>query len=144
MRGWDVRFAGACYLLSGLGDVPNAFRRLGAAQLDRPLVVLSCAAPARGHALSVGVHHTELADGVGMILRRGLLDPWHRLRVVHIHTAAIVVHEADHMLAHSVTRLGTNLERRHRSQVVDRHAEAPVADHAKLHGCTNVALVRGE
>ena len=26
--------------------------RLGVAQLDRPLVVLSCAAPARGHALS--------------------------------------------------------------------------------------------
>ena len=98
------------------------------AQLDRPLVVLSCAAPARGYALSRVVHHTELADGGGLILRRGLLDPWQRLRVVHIHTEAIVEHGADLVLAKSVTILGTDLVRRHRTPVVDRRALAPEED----------------
>ena len=141
MKGRSDHFFGSCYLLNGLGEGLHFLRRLGAAQLDRPLVVLSCAAPARGHALSVVVHPTELADGCGIILRRGLLDPWQRLRVVHIHTAALVVHGADLMLAHSVTPLGTDLVRRHRSRVVDRHALAPVVDAANKLGCFNVALV---
>ena len=134
----------ARYILNGLGEGLHGLHRLGAAQLDRPLGVLSCAAPARGHALSDIVHHTELADGGGLILRRGLLDPWQRLRVVHIHTDAIAVHVADLPLAASVTPLGTDLVRRHRPRVVDRHALAPVVDAANERGCVDVALVWGE
>ena len=82
-----------------------------------------------------------MADGLEMTLRHGLLDPWQRLRVVHIHTEAIAVHVADLPLAHSVTPLGTDLARRHRSRVVDRHALAPEVDAANELGCPNVALV---
>ena len=131
----------ARYILNGLGEVLHVRHRLGVAQLDRPLVVLSCAAPARGYALSILVHHTERADGVGMILRRGLLDPCPRLLVVHIHTVALVVHEADLLLARSITPLGTDLIRRHRSRVVDRHTQAPVVDATNELGCHKVALV---
>ena len=75
----------ARYILNGLGEGLHILHRVGAAQLDRPLEVLSCVAIARGHALSGSIHRTELADSVEMILRRGLLDPWPRLRVVHIY-----------------------------------------------------------
>ena len=75
------------------------------------------------------------------ILRRGLLDPWQRLRVVYIHTLAIVVHEADLPLAHSVTPHATDLVHRHRSRVVDRHALAPDVDAANELGRFDVALV---
>ena len=133
----------ARYILNGLGEALHVLHRHGVAEPDRPLVVLSCAAPARGHALSLEVHHTELADGGGIILRRGLLDPWQRLRIVHIHTVAEVVHDADLVLARSVTPLGTDLVRRHRSRAVDRHALAPVVDAANERGCFDVALVQG-
>ena len=97
-----------------------------------------------GDALSGEVHRTELAEGVGIILRRGLLEPWQRLRVVHIHTEAVAVHRADLILAQSVIPLGSDLERRHRSWVVDRRSLARVVDHANVRGCINVALARGE
>jgi len=134
----------ARYRLNGPGEGLHIHHRRGVAQLDRPRVVLSSAAVARGHALSLVVHHTELADGVGLILRRGLLDPWQRLRVVHIHTVAIVVHGADLVLAESVNPLSTDLVRRHRSREVDRHALPPEVDVANEHGCIDVALVWGE
>ena len=134
----------ARYLLNAPGEVLHVLHRIGVAQLDRPLPVLSCAAPAWGHTLSGEVHETEPAGGVGIILRRGLLEPCPRLLVVHIDTMAIVVHHADHILAHSVTPLGTDLERRHRLRVVDRHAVPPEVGHANERGCTKVALVRGE
>mmetsp|Transcript_34316 Transcript_34316/g.79329 ORF Transcript_34316/g.79329 Transcript_34316/m.79329 type:complete len:421 (+) Transcript_34316:3-1265(+) len=54
------------YLLNGLVEVLHVLHRPGVAQLDRPLPVLSCAAPARGHALSVEVHHTECPECVGI------------------------------------------------------------------------------
>ena len=67
---------GLAHRLNVLGEVLHVLHRLSAcAQLDRPLVELSCAAPARGHALSVHVQPPERADGVGMILSRGLLEP---------------------------------------------------------------------
>ena len=78
----------ACYLLNGLGEGLYVLHRLGAAQLDRPRVVLSCAAQARGHTLSVGVHCTERVDGEEVILSRGLLEPCPRLLVVHTDTFA--------------------------------------------------------
>ena len=131
----------ARYLLNVLGEGLHVRHRVGVTQLDRPLVVLSCAAPARGRALSVEVHRTELADRAGMILSRGLLDPWPRLLVVHIDTLAIVVHHADQILAISVTPLDADLVRRHRSRVVDSHALAPEIDAANELGCFNVALV---
>ena len=122
----------------------HILHRHGAAQLDRPLVVLSCAAPARGHALSVAVHVPELADGVGLILRCGLPKPWQRLLVVHLDAEAIVVHVADRVLAISVTPLRTDLVRRHRSRVVDRRTLPPEVDFTNDPGCFNVALSRGE
>ena len=120
----------ARYRLNGPGEGLHVLRRLGIAQLDRPLVVLSCAAVTRGHAFSVAVHRPELGDGFGMILSRGLLDPRQRLLVVHVDTQAKEVHYADLVLARSVTPLGTDLGRRHRPRVVDRHALAPVVDEA--------------
>ena len=144
MEGQNGTFAGSCYLLNVPGEGPHVLHRQGVAQPDRPLVVLSCAAKARGHAQSVSVHRTELADGLGVILRRGLLDPWQRLRVVYIDTFTIVVHETNLPLAQSVTPLGTDLERRHRSRAVDRHTLARVVDHTKVLGCLDVALARGE
>ena len=129
----------ARYLLDGIGEALHVLHRLGVAQLDRPLEVLSCAAEARGHALSLEVHHSEQTDGDGRILSRGLLEPCPRLLVVHI--VAIVVHHADHILAISVTPLGTDLERRHRSRVIDRHALAPDVDAANEPGRFDVALV---
>jgi hypothetical protein len=134
----------ACHLLNGLGEDLHVLHRTGVAQLDRPLPVLACAAKARGHALSVEVYVTKLLKGLGLILRRGLLEPWPRLRVVHIDTVAVVVHHAEHILAHRVTPLGSDLERRHHSRVVDRHAEAPVVPPANVPGCLNVALVQAE
>ena len=131
----------APYLLNGLGEVLHVLHRVGVAQPDRPLVVLSCAAKARGHAQSVEVHRTELADGAGLVLRRGLLDPWQRLRVVHIHTDAAAVHVADLPLARNVAPFGTDLVRRHRTRVVDRPALAPVVDAANEPGRFDVALV---
>ena len=143
MKGPKVIASLARYLSNVAGKDLHVLHRHGVAQLDRPLVVLSCAAPARGHALSLVVHRTERADGAGMILRRGLLDPWQRLRVVRIHTEAIVVHGAELPLAVSVTPLGSDLVRRHRSRLVDRHTLAPVVDAANEPDCLNVALVRG-
>ena len=55
-----------------------------------------------GPTISVEVHPTEHKEGVEIILRRGLLEPWQRLRVVHIHTEVIAVYGADLPLAHSV------------------------------------------
>ena len=127
------------HLLSNLLDVLvellHALHRLGVAQLDRPLVELSCAAPARDDAVTCVVHIPELVDGVGMILSRGLLDPWPCLLIVHGDTLAMAVHVADLKLAHSVTRLGSDLVRRHRPRVVDRHAFAPVVDVADGLSC---------
>ena len=141
-RWWGgVDASPARYRLNARGEVLHALHRSGVAQLDRPLVVLSCAAKARGHALSAAVHRTELADGLGLTLRRGLLDPWQRLRVVHIHTAALAVHGANLPLAPNFTPLGTDLVRRHRSRVVDRHALAPEVDGANERGRFDMALV---
>ena len=92
----------ARYRLNVPSEDLHVLHRHGAAQLDRPRVVLSCAAPARGHALSVAVHRPELDDGAGTILSRGLLDPWQRLCVIRIHTEASVVRVADLPLALSV------------------------------------------
>ena len=103
-------------------------------------VVLSCAAPARGHALSVGVYRPKLADGGGLILRRGLLDPRQRLLGVHIDTLSLAVHGAALPLAQSVTPLATDLVRRHRSPVVDRHALAPEVGGADTQSRFDVAL----
>ena len=128
------------YICDALYEVLHVLHRLGVAQLDRPLPELSCAAPARGHAVTLEVHHPELADGVGIILSRGLLEPCPSLLVVHGDTAAIAVHEAKLMLALSVTRLGTDLVRRHRPWVVDRHAFAPVVHVADGPSCEGVAL----
>ena len=140
MNGWSG-CSPARYILNGHGEGLHVLYRVEAAQPDRSLEVLPCAAPARGHAVSFEVHPTELADGPIIILRRGLLDPSQRLRVVHIHTEAVVVHAADHPLAQSVTPLGSDFIRRHRSRVVDRHALAPVVDAASELGRFDVALV---
>ena len=128
------------YIYDVLGDDLHVLHRLGAAQLDRPLAELSCAAVARGHALTLEIHHPELADGLGMILSRGLLDPWPCLLIVHGNTLAHVVHVADLMLAHSVTRLGSDLVRSHRQREVDRHALAPGVHVADGLSCEDVAL----
>jgi len=133
--GWRTRGGRAVdlharYRLNVPGEELHVLHRVGITQLDRPLVVLSCAAPARGHAFSVAVHPPELADGVRIILSRGLLDPRQRLLVVHVDTPARVVHGANLVLAHRVTPLATDLERRHRPRVVDHHALAPVVDEA--------------
>ena len=141
MKGRSDHFFGSCYHLNGLGEFLHILHRLGVAQLDRPLVVLSCAAKARGHAGSVAVHHTERVDGVRMILSRGLLEPCPPLLVVHIHTEALDVDAADLVLAHIVTPLGTDLVRHHRSPVVDRHALAPVVDIANKPCRFDVALL---
>ena len=130
----------ARYRLNAPGEDLHVLHRVGTAQLDRPLVMLSCAAPARGHALSVAVHHPERADGGGIILSRGLLEPRQRLLVVHIDTLAIVVHGADLILAHHVTPLATDLVRRHRPRVVDRHALAPEVGGADGQSGFDVAL----
>ena len=86
------------------------------------------------------MHHPELADGVGLILSRGLLEPWPSLLIVHGDTFALEVHDADLKLARSVTRLGSDLVRRHRPRVVDRHAFAPVVRVADGRSCEDVAL----
>ena len=129
------------YRLNFPGEALHVPHCLRTAQSDRPLVVVSCAAQARGHALSGVVHPTELTDGGGKILSRGLLDSWQRLRVVHIHTVAFEVHPADLPLAHTITPLGTDLIRRHRSRVVDRHALTPAVNAANEIGRFGVALV---
>ena len=124
------------YICDALGEGLYVLHRLGLPQLDRSLVELSCAAPARGHAFAVEVHSSELADGVVIILSRGLLDPCPCLLVGHSDAVALVVHQADLPLAQSsVTPLGTDLVRRHRSRVVDRHALAPVVDAADGQSC---------
>ena len=129
------------YICDALGEGQHVLHRLGVAQLDRPLVVLPCAAPARGHALTHAMHHPEQADGLGIILSRGLLEPWPCLLIVHGDTvASIEVYEADLILAQSVTRLGSDLVRRHRPRVVDRHAFAPVVHVADGLSCEDVAL----
>ena len=76
-----------------------------------------------------------------MILSRGLLEPWPCLLVVHSDTVAKVVHVTDLRLAFSVTPFGTDLVRRHRPRVVDRHAFAPEVDGADGLSCKDVALV---
>ena len=130
----------ARYRLNVLSEDLHVLHRLGMAQLDRPLVVLSCAAVTRGHAFSVAVHRPELANGAGIILSRGLLDPRQRLLEVHVDTAAKVVHHADLVLEHRATPLGTDLGRRHRPRVVDRHALAPEVDEAEARSRFGVAL----
>ena len=134
---------GIAHLLNVLGVDLHVLHRRGAAQLDRPLVELSCAAPARGHARALGIHVPELADGAGVILSRGLLEPWPCLLEVHSHTVALVVHHADLMLALSVTPLRSHLVRRHRPRVIDRHAFAPEEEVGDGRSCSDVALPSG-
>ena len=86
------------------------------------------------------MHRPELADGGGIILSRGLLEPWPCLLEVHGDTLAKVVHAAHLMLAQSVTRLGSDLVRRHRPRVVDCHAFAPEVDVADGRSGEDVAL----
>ena len=139
--GWMVALL-ARYLLNEFGEVLYPLHRhRGAAQFDRPLVVLSCTAEARGSAMSKYAHIPEHNDGVDMILSRGLFEPHQRLRVVHIDTKAFVVHMTDLILAPGVTRLSTDLVCRHRPCVVDRYALAPVVDGADDRCCSDVALV---
>ena len=49
-------------------------------------------------------------------------------------------HVAELILAQSVTRLGSDLVRRHRPRVVDGHAFAPEVDVADGRSCEDVAL----
>ena len=128
------------YICDVPGESLHVFHRLGVAERDRPLEELSCAAEARGHALTLEIHQPELAEGVGIILSRDLLEPWPCLLEVHGDTFAIAVHHADLPLAQSVTRLGSDLVPRHRLQVVDRHALAPVAHIADALSSEDVAL----
>ena len=62
---WEMmeEAGGLAHLLNVLGEDLHALHRRGAAILDRPLVELSCAAVARGHALAHVIHRPELADG---------------------------------------------------------------------------------
>ena len=76
-------------------------------------------------------------------MSRGLLDSCPCLLIVHGDTAALAVHAADLKLAQSVTRLGSDLKRRHRPRVVDRHAFAPVVDVTDGTSCPDVALEGG-
>ena len=115
----------------------TASRSLSSIALSK--LVLPCVAPARGRAPSVGVHSPELADSVGLILSRGLLDPRQCLLVVHVHTLALAVHGADLPLARNFTPL-TDLVRRHRPRVVDRHALAPEVGGADTQSRFDVAL----
>ena len=78
-----------------------------------------------------------------MILSRGLLPPCQCLLEVDGDILALVVHHADLILAQSVTRLGSDLVRRHRPRVVDRHAFAPVVDVADGLSGEDVALEGG-
>ena len=139
---WEMmkEAGGVAHLLNAPGESLHVVHRLGVAQLDRSLVELSCTAPARGHALPVIVHHPELADGVGIILSRGFLVPCPCQLVVHVDTEALVVHAAELMLARSMTRLGTDLVRRHRPRVVDRHAFSGETDIGDGLSCFGVAL----
>ncbi len=59
MKGRSDLFFGSCYHLNSLGEFLHILHRLAAAQLDRPLDVLSCAAPARGYIRDVGVDDLE-------------------------------------------------------------------------------------
>ena len=95
-----------------------------------------------GHAATSRlVHHAERADGTRLILGRGHLEILQRLRVIYRHTnAAKVVHVADVPLAASVPPLGTELVRRYRSRVVDRHALAKLVKSAKEPSCGGVSL----
>ena len=130
------------YVCDALSEGLHVLHPLGLAQPDRPVEELSCAAPARDHTCAVAIYHSERSDGSGIILSRGLLEPWPCLLKVHGDTVALEVHEAKLMLAHSVTRLGTDLVCRHRPRVVARHALAPVVDGADGRGCLDVALYR--
>ena len=75
-----------------------------------------------------------------MILSGGLLEPCQGLLKVHGDTEALAIHGAELMLAQSVTRLGSDLVRRHRPWVVDRHAFAKAVDVADGRSCEDVAL----
>ena len=130
------------HVLNAPGEVLHVDHRLGVAQLDRPLVELSCAAEARGHALSARVQRPEHAGGFRIILSRGPLEPYPCLLAVHSDAAALAVHEPDLILAQSVTRLATHLVRRHRPRVIDRHALAPVVDASQMRSGLEVALAR--
>ena len=63
----------ARYLWNDPGEALHVLHRVGVAQLDRPLPVLSCTAHARGHALSLEVH---AADLVLAYSDTPLTDPW--------------------------------------------------------------------
>ena len=129
------------YICDASGEGLHVLHRHRVAQLDRPLVELSCAAPARGHALTLVIHRPELANGVGKLWSRGLLEPWPCLLEVHGDTAPpLEVYGADLALAQSLTRLGSDLVRRHRPRMVDRHAFAPVVRVADGLSCEDVAL----
>ena len=121
-------FSAPRYICDDPGEALHVRHGTVVAQLDSPLVELSCAAPARGHALTLEIHHPELADGVGIILSRSLLEPWPCMLPIHSDTAAVAVHERYLPLAQSVTPLRTDLIRRQRPWVVLRHAFAPVVD----------------
>ena len=143
--GWCTRRGTrlSSHILDAHGEILHVPHRLGAAQLDRPLVVLLRTAAAQRCAPSVLVHHRELAGRVAPALSRGPLEPRPCLLEVHSDTAAVVVHRADLPLAQSITPLRTDLVRRHRSRVVDRDPFAPVVDGADGPSCFEVALSDG-
>ena len=74
------------------------------------------------------------------MLSRGFLAPWPCLLVVHGDTPAVAVHGADLMLGRSPACLASDLARRHRPRVVDRHAFAPDVHVADGLSCEDVAL----
>ena len=131
------------YLLNVLCEDLHGLHRLGVAQLDRPLVVHSCAAPRAGLSLAVVVYVAELVDCLGTILSRGLLEPRLRLLVVHGDALAVAVHAAELVLAAGVAPLGADHVRCHRPRVVDRHALAPEEDAADESRSEDVSLRRG-
>ena len=131
------------YLLNVRCEALQILRRVGVTQLDRPLVVLSCAAPRAGLSFAQVVHHAELVECLGLILSRGLLEPRLRLLVVLGDALAVVVHVAERVLAEGVAPLGADHVRCHRPRVVDRHAVAPEEDAADECRCEDVSLRRG-
>ena len=134
----------ARYLLDMAIYVLHALKRRLAAQVDRPLKVLSGSPPARRLAKSLGGHQPQRADCASMLLSRGLLVPHQRLLVVRrVDPKPEVVHVAEVILAAGVAPLGADLVRRHRPPVVDRHALAPVVDATDELSSLDVALRGG-
>ena len=78
------------------------------------------------HAVSVGVHETEVMWGAGVALDGGGPEPLHRFGIVFGYTLPVVMDETGVGLGLGLTLPGSQPEPAHRFTVVLRNAPAPV------------------